>query len=224
MRSRRTPDSRNRGKSEPSALEMGGVRIIGGRLRGKSLTFLPDADLRPMKDRVREALFNLIGPAVVGSTALDLFGGTGILGIESVSRGAERALVFERHFPTAKSIQRQVDRLELTEEIEVIPGDVFVWVRRLVEGKLTHPDGTPDDRLQSLSMSPWVVFISPPYAFYVERAEEMLGLIARLAEHAPAGSVLAVESDERFDPGQLPGAEAWSTRTYAPAVISLRRL
>lgn len=223
MRRRRSSEARNQDPSEPYVAETGGVRIIGGRLRGKSLTFIPDPHLRPMKDRVREALFNLIGPAVAGSVALDLFGGTGILGIESVSRGASRALIFERHFPSAKSIQRQVAQLGLAEQIEVAPGDVFIWVRRLVEGTLTSPDGRPHDRLAELSVAPWTVFISPPYSFYVERHSDMLELIQRLVDRAPAGSTLAVESDERFDWNELPDAATWLVREYAPAVIAIRR-
>src|SRR5438105_2010542 len=78
-----------------------GLRIIGGSLRGRKLQYTGEARTRPMKDRVREAVFNLLGPSVTGSHAIDLFAGTGALGLEALSRGAARATFIERHFPTS---------------------------------------------------------------------------------------------------------------------------
>ena len=66
------------------------LRIIGGRLRGSVIEYHGDPRTRPMKDRVREAAFNLIGPQVVGTFAIDLFAGTGALAFEALSRGAVR--------------------------------------------------------------------------------------------------------------------------------------
>ena len=67
--------------------------------------------MRPMKDRVREAIFNLIGPAIRGKHAMDLFAGTGALGLEALSRGADRATFIEQHFPTAKIIRQNIAAL-----------------------------------------------------------------------------------------------------------------
>src|SRR5262249_42961688 len=78
------------------------VRIIGGEYRGRKLQYSGDIRTRPMKDRVREALFNLIGPNVRGMHAIDLFAGTGALGLEAISRGAAGATFIERHYPTAE--------------------------------------------------------------------------------------------------------------------------
>src|SRR6478736_322408 len=78
-----------------------GLRIVGGTLRGRKLQYSGDVRTRPMKDRVREAVFNLLGPQVAGSHAIDLFAGTGALGIEAISRGATKATFIERHLPTA---------------------------------------------------------------------------------------------------------------------------
>ena len=91
----------DRGQSPPTP-----PRIIGGQLRGKKLFYSGDDRTRPMKDRVREAVFNLLGPAVVGKHALDLFAGTGALGFEALSRGAAAATFVERHFPTADHLRQ----------------------------------------------------------------------------------------------------------------------
>src|SRR6186713_2214397 len=83
-----------------------GLRIIGGTLRHRKLQYSGDLRTRPMKDRVREAVFNLLGPQIKGTHAIDLFAGTGALGLEAVSRGASRATLIERHLPTAKLIEQ----------------------------------------------------------------------------------------------------------------------
>src|SRR5262245_4014790 len=106
-----------------------GLRIIGGNLRGRKLQYSGDVRTRPMKDRVREAVFNLIGPGVVGSHASDLFAGTGALGLEAISRGALRATLIERHSPTLELIKQNAAALGVAERIEARFGDAFLWTQ-----------------------------------------------------------------------------------------------
>ncbi len=160
-----------------------------------------------MKDRLREAIFNLLGPAVVGSHAIDLFAGTGALGLEALSRGASRATFIEQHFPTANLLRRSLSELGVEGLCEVVAGNVFVWWRRRPE----------------LGLAAWLVFSSPPYDFYVHRTQEMLDLLGGILESAPGGSVLVVEADERFDFQSLPLPEAWNIRRYPPAVVGIVR-
>ena len=87
------------------------MRIVGGKYRGRQIRYDGDARTRPMKDRVREAVFNLVGPAVKGTIVWDLFGGTGAMALEALSRGADRATIVERRFPTADVIRENVSRL-----------------------------------------------------------------------------------------------------------------
>jgi 16S rRNA (guanine966-N2)-methyltransferase len=181
------------------------LRIIGGRFRGRTLAYNGDPRTRPMKDRTRESVFNLLGPSIVGKHAIDLFAGTGALGLEALSRGAARATLLERHFPTARVIRQNVETLGLVEHAEVVAADTFVWARR---------PSISDER-------PWVVFCSPPYDFYVDRAAEMLALIETFAQRSPPGSMVVVEADSRFDTTQLPRAGEWDLRHYAPAVIGI---
>ena len=163
--------------------------------------------MRPMKNRVREAVFNLIGPAIKGKHAIDLFAGTGALGLEAVSRGAVSATLTEQHYPTARILRENVATLGIEPQIDAVTADVFVWFRR-------GP---------TLPERPWVVFCSPPYDFFVERSEELLELVGGLVEAAPGGSIFAVESDERFDFAVLPHADQWDVRTYRPAVVGIYR-
>lgn len=192
----------------------GAIRIIGGRLRGSTIPYDGDPRVRPMKDRVREAVFNLLAVQPVGAHVIDLFAGTGAMAIEAMSRGARDATLFERHFPTARRIQDTLARLELAGACQVHFGDAFFWVRRLLA-----PDAAADG-LPGVD-APWLVFCCPPYQLYIERRKDLVAMVGELIQRAPPGSRLVVESDERFDPAELPRAEQWVVRQYPPAVIAL---
>ncbi|MGI9456610.1 MAG: RsmD family RNA methyltransferase [Aeoliella sp.] len=197
------------------------LRIIGGKFRASKLTQLylekgDDPVTRPMKHRVREAIFNLVSMEAKGRHAIDLFAGTGALGLEAISRGAASATFIERHIPTARVVRENIATIGVGEQCELLEASAFVWAKR--------------DLPTSTCAIPWLVFVSPPYAFYVERQDDMLVLIAALMEHAPAESTLVVEADERFDFGLLPGGvkeergdEGWDVRTYPPAVVGVWR-
>lgn len=158
-----------------------------------------------MKDRVREAVFNLLGPAVWQKHAVDLFAGSGALGLEAISRGAAGATLIEQHFPTAEIIRQNVAALQLQDVVRIVTADVFVWQRR-------QPD---------LPADPWLVFCSPPWDFFVRRGPQMMDLIGGLMRSAPAESLFVVEADERFEVALLPDAQAWDVRRYGPAVVAI---
>ena len=89
-------------------------------------------------------------------------------------------------------------------DIEVVTGDAFLWGKKM-----------PD-----LGTAPWLVFCSPPYEFYVSRKDDLLELLNRLTEAAPAESLLAVEADERFD-FAVAEPDTWDVRRYPPAVVGI---
>ena len=204
--------------------EVVGVRIIGGTLRGRVLEYSGDLRTRPMKDRVREAVFNLLGPLAAGAHAIDLFAGTGALGLEALSRGVSAATLIERHYPSCQLIKQNVKALGLEDQCNVIFGDSFLWGRKInsTVAKLTSQISTPKSPTPSLQDAiRWLVFCSPPYEFYVSRQAEMLELLNTLWTAAPQGSQIVVEADERFDLGLLPEPLAWDVRDYRPARIGL---
>jgi len=194
--------------SEPGAKEPLGLRIIGGKFRGSKLKYTGDNRVRPMKDRVREAVFNLIGPDIKGMYAIDLFGGTGAIAIEAISRGATAATIIEIHLPTAALLRKNLEALDLLPICNLCKTDAFFWVKNEAE----HP---PKE-------SPWIVFCSPPYDFYASRKMEMLEMLHRLVDLAPADSMFVIEADERFDLALLPRMpEPNRIRSYPPAVIAI---
>ncbi|MFW6171424.1 MAG: RsmD family RNA methyltransferase [Planctomycetota bacterium] len=191
----------------------GTLRVIGGRFRGKQIQYLGDPRTRPMKQRVREAAFNLLGEQVVGSHVLDLFAGTGALTWEAFSRGAVSATLLERHFPSVKILHANAAALGVTEQIEVEATDSFFWSRKLTRQACT----LPADRR-------WIVFCSPPYDFYVTKLDAMLKLIQQVVHAAPPRSLMLVESDRRLQPECLPSEVSWDVREYAPAVLALAKI
>jgi 16S rRNA (guanine966-N2)-methyltransferase len=198
------------------------LRIIGGKHRGRKFLYSGDPLTRPMKDRVREAVFNLVGPSVVGTYALDLFAGTGALGLEAISRGAVGATLLERHFPTAELVKQNAVAVGMDGQVDVVGTDAFVWVRREIAGEGGRTSEAPwRDRVGA---APWLVFVSPPYDFYVSREADMLALIATVVRAAPAGSIVVAEFDERFAAAKLPDAESWDVRTYSPAIVGVYRI
>jgi 16S rRNA (guanine966-N2)-methyltransferase len=183
-------------------------RIVGGEFRGRKLHYSGDERVRPMKDRVREAVFNLIGPAVRGLHAIDLFAGTGALGLEALSRGAATATFVERHFPTADIIRQNVAELGVADRSTILPANVLLWSRRMPE----------------LPSGPWLVFCSPPWDLFVNELDAMLALVSILIDRAPPGSQFVVEADEGFDFHHLPRPDEWQIRPYPPAVVGILRL
>lgn len=193
--------------AKPQAEER--LRIIGGSMRGRRLLYSGDQRTRPMKDRVRQAVFNLLGKEVVGTQALDLFAGTGALGLEAISRGASSATLIEQHVPTARIIEQNIAELGIDVPTHVVAANVFAWVRQ--------------QRWEEWAPQPWTVFCSPPFSFYVDRLDEMLGLLELLEQRAPPGSWFVVEADSRFDMQQLARFGDWDIREYPPAVVAVQR-
>jgi 16S rRNA (guanine966-N2)-methyltransferase len=108
----------------------GTVRIVGGRWRGTRLAVPSMPGLRPSSDRVRETLFNWLMPMLPGAQVVDLFAGTGALGLEAVSRGAARATLVERAPALASSLADVVQRLSAHDSVEVVRDDTLAWLAR----------------------------------------------------------------------------------------------
>jgi len=209
----KTRITRNVG-SEPGGKTPLGLRVIGGTLRGSKLKYSGDNRVRPMKDRTREAVFNLISTDSQGACVLDLFAGTGALAIEAISRGATSATLIEVHLQTMRNLKLNIEAFGLQAKCQLLQGDAFFFAKTR-ESMAT---------MATLPGQHWLVFCSPPYDFYVSRQEEMIEMIETLYAAAPVGSTFVVEADRRFDFHrlQLPNADA-RFRTYSPAEIAIYR-
>ena len=127
------------------------MRISGGIHRGRVLEAPPGRDVRPASDMIRQALFNILGERIRDAAVLDLFAGTGSLGIESLSRGASRAVFVERDREVADCLRRNVALIDMADRARVLSFDLLARADRL------RSAGGPFD----------VVFVAPPYPMMV---------------------------------------------------------
>ena len=119
------------------------LRIIGGAWRGRKLRFAAEAGIRPTPDRVRETLFNWLGPAIAGARCLDLFAGSGALGLEALSRGAAHVTFVEQDATAARELRSRLDEWRAPDAV----------VERAEALRFLAGAASPCD----------VVFLDPPY-------------------------------------------------------------
>jgi 16S rRNA (guanine966-N2)-methyltransferase len=109
------------------------VRVIAGKAKGRKLVAVPGAGTRPVSDRVKGAVFDTLGAEVVGARFLDLFGGTGSVGIEALSRGAEYVVFIERARKAVTTIQRNLEITGFSDRATVLHEDAFHYLGRADE-------------------------------------------------------------------------------------------
>lgn len=108
---------------------MGSLRVIAGSVRGQKLHTVPGTVTRPITDRVKESLFNVIGSDIQGASFLDIFAGTGAVSIEALSRGAGWARLIDRYAPAIKTINMNLAHTQLSSQAEVFQMDAFVHLQ-----------------------------------------------------------------------------------------------
>src|SRR5262245_58536711 len=173
------------------------IRIVAGSLRGRKLTCTVTPNLRPTPQMVREALFSILGNAVPGRPFYDVFAGTGVVGLEALSRGASSATFVERDFRLIDELERHIKAFGVQDAARVVRTDVYRWAERW------HAPAEPV-----------TLFLSPPFADLQRRPEEMLALVSSLQTRAAVGSVLALQAEKVDMLYQLPDRAAWDERRY----------
>jgi 16S rRNA (guanine(966)-N(2))-methyltransferase RsmD len=150
------------------------MRVIAGKFRSRQLKKLEGLSLRPTSDRLRETLFNVLADLVPGSRFMDLYAGTGAVGIEALSRGAREAIFVEKHPPAVALIRKNLESLEIREHIRVLAQDGVQALERLASEQTT-----PALRIDLL-------FFDPPYADEAQYANilSFLGKTTLLADGA----------------------------------------
>jgi len=138
------------------------MRIIAGKYKGRRLKAFKGTRIRPTSDRVREALFSILGDKVRGSRVLDLFAGSGGLGLESLSRGADKVVFVEKASSAREIIRDNITALSAESSCEVIPGDYRNALRSLGNKNVSFD----------------IIFVDPPYQDTENgAAENILSLI-----------------------------------------------
>lgn len=173
------------------------LRVAGGSARGVPLSAPRGLRLRPTTGQVREAIFNILGDSLVGARVLDLYAGTGSLGIEALSRGAASALFIERDGAAVGTILENLSRTGLSDR------------GRVLRGRLPGAAASVDECYS-------VVLMDPPYGD-VSAEETLLAIAARLESE---GSIV-FEHSSRYNPPERPtGLRRVETRTYGDTGVA----
>lgn len=150
------------------------MRVIAGQFRSRKLRTLRGKAMRPTSDRLRETLFDILGANVEGSEFVDLFAGTGAVGIEAISRGAERVVFVEHYAPAVDLIRQNLKSLGISGQAEVLKMDAMRGL----------------ERLEAKQFSSDFIFLDPPYARLAEY-EQVLEFLGASEILSDTGLVIA---------------------------------
>jgi 16S rRNA (guanine966-N2)-methyltransferase len=167
------------------------------------LAAVPGKGTRPTTDKVKESIFNMIGPYFDGGWALDLYAGTGGLGIEALSRGAERAVFVERDAKAFSVVRQNVTACRLDNQAELYRTDAARALKALAKRGLSFD----------------LVFLDPPYA--QQRIVEEVAEMQELGLLAPKAWVVAEHDAEIALPGQIGNCFMDRTATYGETTITI---
>jgi len=181
------------------------LRVISGRLKGKKLFALKGLSLRPTSDRVREAIFDILQKFPPGERVLDLFAGTGALGIEALSRGAKRAVFVEGSASSCAVLLRNIESCQLSSQAEVLAREVQAGLKALESRKEVFD----------------LVFLDPPYGKGL--ALQALRDLSRGSLLAPDALIVAEHSPQE-DLAFIPDLERIDRRKYGGTEVSIFRL
>ena len=179
---------------------MSKLRVGGGEARGRRLK--APKGIRPTQGMVKAAIFNLVGPGIEGAHVLDLFAGSGAIGIEALSRGAAEVTFVDRE-PRGLAILRQnLDALELKERAHVVRGDVVRWL-----------EGSP----AALSRA-GLVFLDPPYE------DAVLDRALRVLDRTLTGALVVAEHSRRQTLPSLSRLQVDRERRYGDTMVTVLRV
>ncbi|MFD2333112.1 16S rRNA (guanine(966)-N(2))-methyltransferase RsmD [Cohnella sp. GCM10020058] len=182
------------------------MRVISGEARGRPLKAVPGQTTRPTTDKVKEALFSMIGPYFDGERVLDLFAGTGGLGIEALSRGAGSAVFVDANMRSIEVVRANLAATRLADKAEIYRQDAVKAIR-LLEQRGSEPFG--------------LVFLDPPYV--MKNGDELL---LELTARGLAGedTVAVIEHESGFEYGERIGIfERRRLALYGETAISIYR-
>lgn len=183
------------------------MRVIGGKFRSRKLKSPGELKLRPTSDRLRETLFNILGPSVEDSLFVDLYAGTGAIGIEAISRGARQTILVEAHPAAARLIRKNLEALGIRDEADLIEADALRALEKIAVQRLVAD----------------FIFLDPPY----EATEEHLRVLDYLdASHlvAPYGLVI-VEHHRKLElPPRFARLERTRVLEQGDATLTFYRL
>jgi 16S rRNA (guanine966-N2)-methyltransferase len=182
------------------------MRIIAGLFRGRKLVAPEGLATRPITDRVKQSLFDILTPRLADSIVYDCFAGTGSMGLESLSRGCSSVAFFESDRSAVSRLRRNISTLSVENQARIVSTDLFRYFSD------TRNAPAPDGRAK-------IVFLDPPYRFVTERAKELLGLARDLmSRHLAPGGLVVFRHDSAVTLG-LPPLLPHDSRGYGSMTL-----
>lgn len=179
---------------------MGTLRVISGKAKGARLKTVPGDTTRPITDIVKEALFNILGNEIDENQILDLFGGTGAVGIEALSRGASFVTFLDKSQQAVRIIQENLKATHLTEQAEVLRGDAFTY--------LANPPKLGFD----------LIYVAPPqYRQMWQKAMHMIDTLPELLDDD--GQVIVQINPIEWEELDLSNLTVFDTRKYGDTLL-----
>ncbi len=175
------------------------MRVISGSAKGVQLQAVPGSGTRPITDRVKEAVFNILGDTIVNSQVLDLFAGTGSVGIEALSRGAKQAVFVEKHPKALATIRTNLRRTALGADARVVRADVFKFLVRTPQ---------PFD----------LIYVAPPQ-YQALWSKALLALDAVPGWLSAEGLVIVQIFPKEFEPLSLTSLRLSEQRKYGSTLL-----
>jgi 16S rRNA (guanine966-N2)-methyltransferase len=183
------------------------MRIIGGEFRSRQLLAPKTDATRPITDRVKQSLFDILAPEIENARVYDCFAGTGSMGLECLSRGAAHAMFFEADRSAAALLRKNIATLRVQDRSTVIDRDLFKW--------FDHSD-------ESTARAA-LIFLDPPYRMLREQPEKLTCLVASiLAKHLTPDGIIIFRHDAH-DHLEFPSTTTADTRTYGDMTLELLR-
>jgi len=178
------------------------LRVIAGEFRGRRLDRIEGMEIRPTSDKVKESLFNILGEAVIDCNFLDLFGGTGGIGIEALSRGAKHVVFIDSSIKSIKVLKGNLEHLKITEGAEVFNTDYETAIKKL------HKYNKQFD----------IIFIDPPYSRGM--AQSALVCIAANPILSDDGLIIAEHDTKDEMPDKVGNLVLYRVKQYANTSLS----
>ena len=167
---------------------------------------------RPITDRAKQSLFDVLAPRIEGARVYDCFAGTGSMGLECLSRGAAHVTFFEADRSALARLAQNIAALRVAERTRTIPGDLFKWFERAT----TRP---ADSQITPVDL----VFLDPPYRFLVDRSDEVIQLAFHFARGHMNKDAIVIFRHDAKDTLELPNLEVFDKRDYGDMTIELLR-
>ncbi|PLS16573.1 16S rRNA (guanine(966)-N(2))-methyltransferase RsmD [Bacillus sp. M6-12] len=178
------------------------MRVVSGKCKGRPLKAVPGSGTRPTTDKVKESIFNIIGPYFDGGTALDLFAGSGGLGIEALSRGIEQAIFVDREHKAIQTVKANLEACHFSAQAEVYKNDAERALKAIIKRDLSFR----------------LILLDPPYK--LQKIVDLLEMIHSNGLLEDNGLIVCEHSSETILPDRVGSLVKWKQETYGIIAVT----